>query len=374
MSRQGVVACGYYGFANAGDEAVLAGLVHGLREAGYPEPLTVLSADTGYTEREHSVQAVPRLHLKAVWRTMRRCRVFVLGGGSLLQDVTSARSIVYYLGMHVLARRAGCRVAWIGQGIGPLRRKWARGWTARAGRDADAVVVRDPASAELLRAMGVSQVQVGADLSFLLPEADIERGWSVLQEWGIDKDSALIGIAPRRWVGERMVPPPPAGEGSRGEITTALAETARYARQTWGARTLLLPMQPSQDDGVVRAIASRVPEAVVLSQRLSVREVQSVFARCQVVVGVRLHALMLAAASGVPALAISYDPKVRAFWEQVEPQHVLDVEKVSGQTLKERLADIWAQRQVLRERVSGFAEEQRRLAQRNIEALLALVR
>lgn len=362
MSRQGVVVCGYYGFANAGDEAVLAGLVHGLREAGYTEPLTVLSADTAYTEREHSVQAMPRLHLKAVWRTLRRSRVFVLGGGSLLQDVTSARSIVYYLGMHVLARRAGCRVAWIGQGVGPLRRRWVRGWTARAGRDADAVVVRDPASAELLRAMGVSQVQVGADLSFLLPEADIQRGWGVLQGLGIDKDSALIGIAPRRWAEERV------------DITEALAQTVRYAGQRWGARTLLIPMQPSRDGEIVQEISARAPEAVMPAQPLSVREMQSVLACCQVVVGVRLHALMLAAASGVPALAISYDPKVRAFWEQVEPQHVLDVENVNGQTLNERLTDIWTQRQVLRERVSGFAEEQRRLAQCNVEALLALVR
>ncbi|MGQ9488298.1 MAG: polysaccharide pyruvyl transferase CsaB [Armatimonadota bacterium] len=361
MSRQGTVICGYYGFANAGDEAVLAGLVHGLREAGYSESLTVLSADTAYTEREHGVSALPRTHLQGVWRALRRCRVFVLGGGSLLQDVTSARSLVYYLGVHVLARRAGCRVAWIGQGIGPLRRRWVRWLTAWAGRDADVVVVRDMASAELLRTMGVSQVQVGADLSFLLPSADIEYGWSVLQTLNIDRQSALIGIAPRRWVGDRV------------EMTVALAETARYARQTWGTQTLLLPMQASQDGEVVRAIASRVPDAVILSQRLSVRDVQSVLACCQVVVGVRLHALMLAAASGIPALAISYDPKVRAFWEQVEPEHVVDVENVNGQALQERLTDIWAQRQTLRERVSGFAEGQRRLAQRNIEALLALV-
>lgn len=361
MSRQGIVACGYYGFANAGDEAALAGLVHGLREAGYTEPLTVLSADKAYTEREHSVQAVPRLHLKAVWQTMRRCGVFVLGGGSLLQDVTSARSFVYYLGMHLLARRAGCRVAWIGQGVGPLRRRWARKWTASAGRDADAVVVRDSASAELLRAMGVSQVKVGADLSFLLPEADIERGWGILQGLGIDRDSALIGVAPRRWAGERM------------DITEALAQTVRYAGQKWGARTLLVPMQPSRDTEIAREISARAPEAVMPAQPLSVREMQSVLACCQVVVGVRLHALMLAAASGVPTLAISYDPKVRSFWEQVELQHVVDVENVNGQTLKERLRDIWAQRQALRERVSGFAEGQRRLARRNIEALLALV-
>jgi len=360
MSRQGSVVCGYYGFANAGDEAVLAGLVHGLRAAGYTEPLSVLSADTAYTEREHGVSAITRTHLQAVWRALRRHRVLVLGGGSLLQDVTSARSIVYYLGMHALARRARCRVAWIGQGIGPLRRGWARRWTARAGTDADVVVVRDPTSAELLRALGVPQVQIGADLSFLLPPADIEHGWQVLQEVGIGRDSALMALAPRRW-----------GK-ARTEVGTLFADLVRFAWHEWGVRTILLPLHAGQDREAVQQVSARAPDAIALLKPMSVRDVQSVLACCQVVIGVRLHALMLSASSGVPALAVSYDPKVRAFWEQVAPEHVVDMQDAGAQILKERLAEIWQQRQALRVRVTEFAMEQRRLAQRNIEALLAL--
>lgn len=362
MSRQGAVVCGYYGFANAGDEAVLAGLVHGLRKAGYSEPLTVLSTNPAYTEREHGVQAIPRTSVRLVWRAMRRARLFVLGGGSLLQDVTSARSIVYYLGMHALARRAGCRIAWVGQGIGPLRRGWARRWVARAAGGAETIVVRDPASADLLRAMGVSRVQVGADLSFLLPEADIEYGWQVLQEIGVGRDSVLIALAPRRW----------AGAGA--DVDALLAELMQYARQEWGARALLLAMQAERDGEVVREVAAKVSEAVALSQPLSVRDVQSVLACCQVVIGVRLHALMLAAASGVPALAVSYDPKVRAFWEQVAPEYVVEPQAMNAQTLRERLNSVWTERQALRKRVSEFAEGQRHLAEGNISALLALVR
>ncbi|MEJ5252869.1 MAG: polysaccharide pyruvyl transferase CsaB [Chthonomonadetes bacterium] len=362
MSRQGAVVCGYYGFANAGDEAVLAGLVHGLRRAGYSEHLTVLSANPAYTEREHGVQAILRTSLQVIWRAMRRARLFVLGGGSLLQDVTSARSVVYYLGMHVLARRAGCRIAWIGQGIGPLRRGWARRWVARTAEGAETIVVRDPASADLLRTMGVSRVQVGADLSFLLPEADIEYGWQVLQGAGVCRDDALIALAPRRW----------AGAGA--DVDALLADLMQYARQEWGARALLLAMQPSRDDEIVRKIAAEVPEAIVPAQPLSVRDIQSVLACCQVVIGVRLHALMLAAASGIPALALSYDPKVRAFWEQVAPEYVVEPQAMSAQTLRERLNSIWEERQALRKRVGEFAEGQRHLAERNISALFALVR
>lgn len=362
MSRQGAVVCGYFGFANAGDEAVLAGLVYGLRKAGYSEPLTVLSANPAYTEREHGVQAIPRTGLQFIWRAMRRARLFVLGGGSLLQDVTSARSIVYYLGMHALARRAGCRIAWIGQGIGPLCRSWARRWVARAAEGAETIVVRDPASADLLREMGVSRVEVGADLSFLLPSADIEYGWQVLQGAGACRDDALIALAPRRWA------------GAEADVGALLADLMQYARREWSARALLLAMQAERDGEVVREVAAKVSGAVVLSQPLSVRDVQGVLACCQIVIGVRLHALMLAAASGIPALAVSYDPKVRAFWQQVAAEYVVEPEELNAHTLRARLNSIWEERQELRKRVSEFAEGQRRLAERNISALLALVR
>ncbi|GBC96807.1 hypothetical protein HRbin16_02616 [bacterium HR16] len=360
MSRRGILACGYYGFANLGDEAVLAGLVHGLQQAGYAEPVVALSADTGYTEREHRISAVVRTGLRAVWRAMRRSQVFVLGGGSLIQDVTSARSAVYYLGVHELARRAGCRLAWLGQGIGPLRRRWVRWWTARAARQAEAVVVRDPASAELLRAMGVEGVQIGADISFLLPEADTENGWKVLQRFGVEKGETLLAMAPRRWAGGKESP------------VALFQSLARYAVREWGARILLVPMQASRDSELVGEIASGVPDAVALRTPLSVQEVKDILACCRAVVGMRLHALMLAAASGVPALAVSYDPKVRAFWEPVEPKYVVDVANVDEHVLEQHLAEIWEQPHTLRERVQTYAAQQRNLAWRNIDALLGL--
>ncbi|MDW8320437.1 MAG: polysaccharide pyruvyl transferase CsaB [Armatimonadota bacterium] len=361
MKAQGILACGYYGFANVGDEAVLAGLAQGLRQAGYAGSLTVLSADTAYTQREHHLPAIVRTDLRRVWQAMREARVFVLGGGSLIQDVTSARSVVYYLGMHTLARRAGCRIAWIGQGVGPLRRSWARWWVARAARQAEAVVVRDTASAELLQGMGVTQVQTGADLSFLLPEANTENGWKVLQRFGVAGKDTLIAIAPRRWRGEEA------------SLVSLFQTISRNANRQWGARTVLLPMQASRDGVLIERIASGAPEAIMIHEPLPVQAVKDVLGCCRVVVGMRLHALMLAAASGVPALALSYDPKVRAFWEPVEPKHIVDMTDVHQHEVEQRLAEIWEQQHTLRERVEAYAAQQRKLARRNIEALLHLV-
>jgi len=361
MSRQGIVACGYYGFANVGDEAVLAGLLNGLKQAGYLGSVTVMSADPPHTQREHGTQAILRTDLRAVWRAMRRCRVFVLGGGSLLQDVTSARSVVYYLGMHALARRAGCRIAWIGQGIGPLQRAWTRRWTACAARQADAIAVRDPDSAKWLQARGQSQVVVGADLSFLLPDADTDNGWKVLHRFGVEQNEALIAMAPRAWAGQREL------------VVELFASLARHALEQWGARAVLLAMQATHDKDLVQEVACKVSQAVVLGELLSVREVRDVLACCRAVVGMRLHAMMLAAASGVPGLALSYDPKVRAFWQPVEAKHVVELAEATESRLRRQLTEIWGQLPQLRERVTAYAVQQRQLASRNIDVLLPLI-
>ena len=55
-----IVISGYYGFGNAGDEAVLAGLVDTFRAAIPGVSLSVASADPEATRRMHGVDAFDR--------------------------------------------------------------------------------------------------------------------------------------------------------------------------------------------------------------------------------------------------------------------------------------------------------------------------
>ena len=90
-----VAISGYYGFKNFGDEAILSVLVNHLKEHENID-ITVFSSDKEYTSKTYSVNSVKRFDLKNVIKTIRETDVLISGGGSLLQDVTSFKSLVYY--------------------------------------------------------------------------------------------------------------------------------------------------------------------------------------------------------------------------------------------------------------------------------------
>ena len=156
-NRRGVVICGAYGMDNAGDDAVLTAIAASLRNIDPSMPITVMARKPRETEKHFGVRAIHPLRPDRWLPAMAKARLFISGGGSLLQDVTSYRSLLYYLSAIRLAKRLGCRVMLYGCGIGPLKRPGARRQTAKAlNACADAITLRDSGSLETLKNLGVA--------------------------------------------------------------------------------------------------------------------------------------------------------------------------------------------------------------------------
>ncbi len=152
-----VVISGYFGFDNAGDEAILEAMLAELRALRPDVRPVVLSGDPPATEARFDVEAVPRLSVPAVLRALRGASLFISGGGSLLQDATGWGSVPYYAGLMRLAGHMGVPVFVYAQGIGPLRRRPLRALAQRALVAAAEITVRDRQSYETLRKMGVPE-------------------------------------------------------------------------------------------------------------------------------------------------------------------------------------------------------------------------
>lgn len=359
---------GYYGYGNAGDEAVLSGLIVGFRSAAPAGELelTTLSGAPDETRTAHGIRAVDRYRPAALLPAIARCDLFLSGGGSLLQDVSSAHSIFYYLGVVKMAQMLGKKTMFIAQGIGPLTRPRSRRLVAAVANKLDAITVRDPASAQLLREIGVTRppMEVTADPALLLSpsSSDSPRIGSSQERSGL-KGGGAFGVALRPWQGQEDL-------GSQ----VAAACLAALSHQ----QPLLLPMQDASDRPIAEQFARKWGQAnaaTLCSTTDGLGPLLSIIAGCDMMVGMRLHALILAAAAGVPSVALSYDPKVSAFMQASgQGDAVYDLNAPDLDQLAALLARVWAERNARADALHAALPGLRAKAMQNVEAALSLLK
>lgn len=166
---QKIVISGFYGFRNSGDEAVLQSILNALRKQSQAAGITlapvVLSIDPEWTAATYGVESVHRMKLGEVRRAISESAGLISGGGSLLQDVTSSKTIPYYLGIIKLAQWMGKPVFIYSQGIGPVNRKLFHPLIKSIFRKCAYISVRDEQSRLLLQSMGliIDKVEVVPD-------------------------------------------------------------------------------------------------------------------------------------------------------------------------------------------------------------------
>jgi polysaccharide pyruvyl transferase CsaB len=337
-------ALGYYGFGNLGDEAVLAGIRRALGTV-FDTDLLALSNDPDETMRLHpGVRAANRWQFREMAGILKDTDLFILGGGSLLQDATSARSVVWYALMALLARRRAKRVIWWGQGIGPLSAPTSRRLVGIIANQADVLTVRDKDSATLLKAVGArGSIETVADPAFALepaPEASTESAAPAallsLREWKSDELGRALGekwptvqSLDRRNVPVRAVP-------------MHVPDDAEYMRRTLGES---IPIDDWKASGE------------------TIAETLRRFTDARLVVAMRLHALIFAARSAVPFVALSYDPKVDALVKAAgQEDTMLPLNGITTATLRGAMERALANEAERRARLTHFAASQREQA------------
>lgn len=294
MEQMRAVLCGYYGKGNGGDEALLATLLQML--PAHVTPI-VLSGNPEQTHTRYGVESCDRMNPWAVVQALARSQVFIWGGGSLMQDATSAVSPFYYGGLMALAQGMGLKtIAWA-QGIGPLHRRWSRQLGRWAFRHCTAVSVRDAASASLLQEWGVP-FTLAPDPVWALESVPVQGLWNL--------------PAPRVAVNLRthaqLTP-------DRLEVLIQALIDFQKATQTC---LLLLPFQPAQDLPLAQAVQARLPGPNHLLVLEDPQEWKGVFRGVEMAIAMRLHGLIMAAAEGCRCFALSYDPKVTQLMQELE--------------------------------------------------------
>ncbi len=325
--RDGVVICGAYGKGNAGDDAILLSMIRQLRQQDANLPITVMTRKPRQTAVQTGVSTVHIFNIPAVGRRMRRAKLYISGGGSLIQNVTSARSLYYYLYSISRAKQAGCQVMMYGCGIGPVNGKRDQAQVVKVlERSVDLIALRDRESMESLAAYGCSHpnVHLTADPALLM-EGDRSAAERYLQQNGLNPQGHYSLFVLRPWEGTQ-------------ERLDAICAAADYGWERYGLAPLFYTLEPSRDTETARAAAKRVKApVVVLPPMTDAAALSGLMGKMELVMAMRLHALVFACAQETRVAAISYDPKVSGFMDYLGSENCVPLEAATEEALRQML-------------------------------------
>lgn len=297
---KGIVISGYYGFGNSGDDALLLSIISELKKHGLKDSITVLSSNPEETKKIYGVKAVNRINPFAVLYSILFCRMFISGGGTLIQDGTSTKSLLYYLYLIKLAKLLGKKVMLYANGIGPVNKESNKIKCNKILNTVDVITVRDEKSMDVLEDMSISKplIQLTADPVFLLDKA--QNIDNIIKEIGSEK-YFCISVRNTKKLG--------------ADFEKNLANAVENISIKYNLTPVFVPLQKSDIKICADTIKHLKTASVILSHTLSPTEIMAVVSKAQMAVGMRLHMLIYAAAAAIPIVGIVYDPKVSGFME-----------------------------------------------------------
>ena len=371
---------------NLGDMAILSSILHSLGRRLHGVRFYIPSTNPEWTRRHYGARfdlralsvmpwtgsvrllGVPTLTAFAASDVVLICDGIIFG--NMLFNPAFNYLITLVL-LVPLARLSGCKVVCYSCGIGPfpsaISRRLAR-WTLNG---CDLVMLRECDSAKLAREIGVARpIEVTGDAAFINPVADDARARQILRELDLDPDRAILAFNVTaymdRWLSTRE-------KMARGaDLLSTVAEGIRRAQAAVAEPfvPLVICTQP-MDQQTSQRLAAAIGAKVLSNDFWLSHDIQAVMRRCQLMMGMRFHSLVLASAVGTPVIALNYAPKVRNYMRLLGCEEFgLELASVTPESVQQTLTQAWRQRDALRLRQAAIVDEQKAGAERAADLLV----
>lgn len=357
--RDGITLCGAYGYSNAGDDGILTAILGHIRDIDPTMPVRVMTRKPRQTACQFRVETMHTLNVFALTRAFSRSELYINGGGNLIQDITSSRSLWFYLFTLWWAKRRGAKTLMFACGVGPIKRGVNRRLAVRVmSRNVDAITIREPDTVRELENMGVKirDSLLTADPALCIAPAPDSAVDSVMFSAGLEPGGGYMGLALRDW------------EGFPGKAQS-FADMIDAAYEKYGLTAVLIPFESKRDEAVARDVVKLAKSpCAIASGALAPNLLIGLLSRMRLVVGMRLHALIFASGQGVPLIGVSYDNKASSFLSYLGQDMFCPFEQATSERLVGLLDECMSRPDNPQERLAAV-ERLREMEKGNTEML-----
>jgi polysaccharide pyruvyl transferase CsaB len=285
------------------------------------------------------------------------------GGGTLLQNGTSTRSLMYYLAIIKTAKLFGKRVMLYANGIGPVSGALNRRLVKSVVNTVDVITLREKLSEADLRSIGVSKpdIIVTADPAFNLESISDEEARAIFVKEGIDLSRPLVGVSVRAW-----------SKAYGGEDYIAKLAAACDKIIAGGREVVFLPMEYPRDIEISTKVMGKMSKkSYIIKSRYTPSQILGMVGLFDVMISMRLHSLIFAAIKNVPMSGIIYDPKVEYYIKELDMLEAGDVRnsELNSDKIAAQVDDIYNNMSVYKARLEKTADKMRSRAYQNEELL-----
>lgn len=357
-----VVISGYYGLGNSGDEALLRSIVDDLKKINPDITITALSGNASLTNKMYGIKTINRFNPLSIIKEFRSAKLLLSGGGTLIQDATSTKSLLYYLGIISLAKKMGLKVMLYANGMGPLKEKNVSR-VSRVLNKVDLITLRETVSLEEIKRCKIvkPEVLVTADPAFNLTLENEHCADEIFAKYSVPKDSKIVAVSVRE---SKNLP-----RDFEEKMAHVLDEISRK-----GYLPIFIPMQISADLDISLRIASRMKEqSKVIDTQMQVGEMLALIAKCEIVCGMRLHMLIFASVMNVPMAGVAYDPKIKGFMEYMNQKTYVELEKFNEEEFKNIVFSCLQKSTMLRQELCEKSKPLREKAKQNAHLAIELL-
>lgn len=361
--RDGTIICGAYGHGNAGDDAILKSIIQSVQELDETMPITVLAKNTQSIKKRYRVNSIYTFNLPRMVGAMGKSVLYINGGGTLIQNATSWRSLWYYLFTLRLAKFLGNKVDMYGCGIGPVTgQRDIRLARKVLDRSVDTITLREEDSMAELAGFGVKRPEIllASDPALVLAPASPLDVDAYLERHGMAGGQRRLCFMLRSWYGFE-------------EKAEVFARCADWTYEQFGLEPVFLSLNIFHDTAAAQKVARRMKAPCrILDDWGDPEMLIGLLGRMDAVVSMRLHGLIFSSLSGAPLVGVSYDPKIESFLKYLGAGSCIGLGDVTQENLRAAVEEALAslpQREELRQKAQRLKDMERR----NIQAVARLL-